>query len=67
MEAMNARKSGRVSAARTCLRAACANLINTTGRDHFAKLARTWIKLAEDLERNRYFLDEDAEPDRRTG
>ena len=50
---------------------ACVRLAQTSstpqGRDHFAKLARTWIKLAEDLERNRYFLDEDAEADRRTG
>jgi hypothetical protein len=40
------------------------------GRDHFAKLARTWIRLAEDLEKNHAFLNEvidDTEPDRQTG
>ena len=35
---------------------ACVRLAQTSatpqGRDHFAKLARTWIRLAEDLERN---------------
>jgi hypothetical protein len=40
---------------------ACARLAQTCGtrqaRDHFAKLARTWIKLAEDLESGRAFLD----------
>jgi hypothetical protein len=50
---------------------ACVRLAQTSatpqGRDHFAKLARTWIRLAEDLERNRLFLDDEAEPDRRTG
>jgi hypothetical protein len=35
-------------------------------RDHFAKLARTWIKLAEELERTQSLLaevDELAEPE----
>jgi hypothetical protein len=40
----------------------CVRLAQTSatrkGRDHFAKLARTWIRLAEDLERSREFLDE---------
>jgi hypothetical protein len=40
---------------------ACARLAQTLptpeGRNHFAKLARTWITLAEDLERGRVFLD----------
>jgi hypothetical protein len=40
---------------------ACARRAQTCGtpqaRDHFAKLARTWIKLADDLERGRAFLD----------
>src|SRR5262245_51503229 len=42
----------------------CVRLAQTSttpqGRDHFAKLARTWIKLAEDLERSRKFLDKIA-------
>jgi hypothetical protein len=40
----------------------CVRLAQTSatrqGRDHFAKLARTWIRLAEDLGRRREFLDE---------
>jgi len=39
-------------------------------REHFANLARTWIGLADDLERSQAFLDaldHDAEPKRRTG
>ena len=35
----------------------------------FAKLARTWIRLAEDLEKNQAFLSEvsdETEPDKRT-
>jgi hypothetical protein len=39
-------------------------------RDHFAKLARSWIRLAEDLEQNQAFLaalDDEAEPERQTG
>jgi hypothetical protein len=50
---------------------ACVRLAQTSatpqGRDHFAKLARTWITLAEDLERNRFFLDDESEPSKRTG
>ena len=51
---------------------ACVRFAQTSatpqGRDHFAKLARTWIKLAEDLERSRVFLDEDeTEAKKRTG
>ena len=38
---------------------ACVRLAQTLdqARDHYAKLARSWIKLAEDLERGRAFLD----------
>jgi hypothetical protein len=39
-------------------------------RDHFAKLARTWITLAEDLEKSQAFLaavNEDAEELGQTG
>lgn len=40
---------------------ACVRLAQTSAtpqaRYHFAKLARSWIKLAEDLERGRAFLD----------
>ncbi len=38
-------------------------------RDHFAKLARTWIKLADELEQSEAFLAaiEDDEPTRQTG
>ena len=38
-------------------------------RDHFAKLARTWIKLAEELEQSEVFLAaiEDDEPTKQTG
>jgi hypothetical protein len=43
-------------------------------RDHFAKLARTWIRLAEELERMQALLaevdevvDEDFEPTERAG
>jgi hypothetical protein len=50
----------------------CVRLAQTSatpqGRNHFAKLARTWIRLAEDLERSRTFLDEDeTEAKKRTG
>jgi hypothetical protein len=52
---------------------ACVRLAQTSatpqGRDHFAKLARTWIRLAEDLEKNQAFLSEvsdETEPDKRT-
>ena len=30
-------------------------------RDHFAKLARTWIKLGEELEHMQTLLEEDSE------
>ena len=38
-------------------------------RDHFAKLARTWIKLAEELEQTAAFLAaiEDDEPTKKAG
>ena len=38
-------------------------------RDHFAKLARTWIKLAEELEQTEAFLAaiEDDEPPQADG
>ena len=37
-------------------------------REYFAKLARTWIELAEELERDRELLDEELdEPKKRTG
>ena len=40
---------------------ACVRLAQTLAtpqaRDHFAELARSWIKLSEDLERGRAFLD----------
>ena len=40
---------------------ACVRLAQTLAtpqaRNHYAKLARSWIKLAEDLERGRAFLD----------
>ena len=39
-------------------------------REHFAGLARTWIRLANDLERSLAFLDalkDEREPERRTG
>ena len=49
--------------------ATCPNLSIPT-REEFAHLARTWIRLADDLERTLAFidsLDEDDEPQRRTG
>jgi hypothetical protein len=52
----------------------CARLAQTAGtpesREHFAKLARTWIRLADDLEQSQAFLaalDDDTEPIKRTG
>jgi hypothetical protein len=40
----------------------CARLVQTSAtrqaRDHFAKLAKTWIRLADDLEGGRALLDE---------
>ena len=39
----------------------CARLAQTSvspqAREHFASLARTWIRLADDLERTQAFLD----------
>ena len=50
----------------------CVRLAQTSttpqGRSHFAKLARTWIRLAEDLERSWALHDEDeSEAEKRTG
>lgn len=50
----------------------CVRLAQTTAvpqrREYFAKLARTWIALAEELERSRELLDEELdEPGKRTG
>ncbi|MGB9043654.1 MAG: hypothetical protein WCC81_14420 [Pseudolabrys sp.] len=52
----------------------CARLARTSAtpkaRDNFAKLARTWIRLADELERNPSSLDEqldEDEPEKRTG
>jgi hypothetical protein len=43
----------------------CVRLAQTSAtpqaRDHFAKLARSWIRLAQDLERALAFLNEDDE------
>ena len=39
-------------------------------REEFANLGRTWIRLADDLERTLAFLDvleDETEPERRTG
>ena len=40
----------------------CARLAKTSAtredREHFAQLARTWIKLAEDIEQSQALLDE---------
>jgi hypothetical protein len=50
---------------------ACVRLAQTSAtpqaRDHFAKLARSWIKLAADLERGRAFLDDESETTKQTG
>ena len=49
-----------------CVRLAQATAIPQR-REYFAKLARTWIGLAEDLERSRDLLDEELEePKKRT-
>jgi hypothetical protein len=48
-----------------CVRLAQATSIPQR-REYFAKLARTWIELAEELERSHELLDED-EPKKRTG
>jgi hypothetical protein len=47
------------------LRAACPNLPLSTSRDQFANLARTWIRLADEIERTEAFLatlDDETEP-----
>ena len=53
---------------------ACVRLAQTSAspqaREEFGKLARTWIRLADDLEQTLVFLDvleDETEPDRRTG
>jgi hypothetical protein len=53
---------------------ACVRLAQTSAspqaREQFANLARTWIRLADDLERTLAILDEEddeSEPQRRTG
>jgi hypothetical protein len=52
---------------------ACVRLAQTSAtpqtREQFANLARTWIRLADDLERTLAILeaDDETEPDRRTG
>jgi hypothetical protein len=53
---------------------ACVRLAQTSAtpqaRDHFAKLARTWIRLAEELEKAQVFLNDavdEIEPTQRTG
>jgi hypothetical protein len=53
----------------------CVRLAQTSpyphAREHFARLARTWIKLADDIERSQVFLrameDDEIEPNKRTG
>ena len=66
----DARRSQRVSSARAQL---CVHLAKGAStpeqRDHFAKLARTWIKLAEELEQTEAFLAaiEDDELTKQTG
>ena len=53
---------------------ACLRLVQTSAspqaRQEFADLARTWIRLADDLERTLVLLDvleDETEPERRTG
>jgi hypothetical protein len=50
---------------------ACVRLAQTSAtqkvRDHFAELAKTWIRLAEDLETGRAFLDDETETTEQTG
>jgi hypothetical protein len=48
-----------------CVRLAQAS-VNLQRREYFAKLAATWIELAEELERERELLDDD-EPQKRMG
>src|SRR5262245_22628995 len=50
----------------TCVRLAQTS-VTRQARDHFAKLARTWIRLADDLERSRAFVDEIAADSEATG
>ena len=52
------------------MRATCPNLSIPTNKRTFASLARTWIRLADDLERTLAILDaeeDETEPIRRTG
>ena len=50
-----------------CMRLAQAS-ITPQRREFFAKLARTWIGLAEELERSRHLVDDSIdEPKKRTG
>ena len=53
----------------TCVRLAKTSA-SPQARERFANLARTWIRLADELERTLAFidaLDEETEPQRRTG
>jgi hypothetical protein len=53
----------------TCVRLAKTSA-SPQAREQFANLARTWIRLADELERTLAFidaLDEETEPQRRTG
>jgi hypothetical protein len=53
----------------TCVRLAQTSA-SPQAREQFANLARTWIRLADELERTLAFidaLDEETEPQRRTG
>jgi hypothetical protein len=53
----------------TCVRLAQTSA-SPQAREQFADLARTWIKLADDLERTLAFFDalnEETEPQRQTG
>jgi hypothetical protein len=53
----------------TCVRLAQTSA-SPQARERFANLARTWIRLADELERTLAFidaLDEETEPQRRTG
>jgi hypothetical protein len=52
----------------------CVRLAQTSAsphaREHFANLARTWIRLADELEKTQAFLaalDDETEPIKRTG
>jgi hypothetical protein len=53
----------------TCVRLAQTSA-SPQAKEQFANLARTWIRLADDLERSLALIDsrdEDSEPQRRTG